>query len=358
MIKRDTHDTCTLLDAAGDRTGFLLAALRAAFEAPVLVWRYRSQWAGNPTITDSSLRQWLTSAIKVSMARSAITGLLPKDRSNMVFYSYWRLEAAAALALMREQGLISNFFSRAHGGDLYFDKRYPFENLIHEYANSIFPVSDSGFRFLTKHKGFSAANLKVQRLGVTIPDEVATGSSDGVLRIVSCSNIIPVKRVAMIARHLSALPCEVDWVHFGSGIESPQVEAEVSKFDQRHRAVLKGGVPNSAIHEFYRSNPIDLFVNLSESEGVPVSIMEALAYGIPTIATDVGGTGEIVDDSCGALLTKDFSHADFTAAVSRLMFTEARSTYRMRARQQAENLCDAKQNYPITCDIMIARPDS
>ena len=39
---------------------------------------------------------------------------------------------------------------------------------------------------------------------------------------------------------------------------------------------------------------IDLFINTSSSEGVPVSIMEALSVGIPIIATDVGGTKEIV----------------------------------------------------------------
>ena len=44
------------------------------------------------------------------------------------------------------------------------------------------------------------------------------------------------------------------------------------------------------------------FVNVSESEGIPVSIMEAASFGIPIIATDVGGTSEIVDNSNGFLI--------------------------------------------------------
>ena len=43
-------------------------------------------------------------------------------------------------------------------------------------------------------------------------------------------------------------------------------------------------------------NPVDFFVNTSSTEGLPVSVMEACSFGIQTIATNVGGTGEIVKD--------------------------------------------------------------
>ncbi|MGZ5247769.1 MAG: glycosyltransferase, partial [Flavitalea sp.] len=51
----------------------------------------------------------------------------------------------------------------------------------------------------------------------------------------------------------------------------------------------------------------DLFLNVSESEGVPVSIMEAMSAGLPVIATNVGGTREIVDGSNGVLVNKNIS---------------------------------------------------
>jgi len=55
--------------------------------------------------------------------------------------------------------------------------------------------------------------------------------------------------------------------------------------------------------KFYRETPIDLFILTSESEGVPVSIMEALSFGIPAMATAVGGVPELISNHTGYLLT-------------------------------------------------------
>jgi glycosyltransferase involved in cell wall biosynthesis len=66
--------------------------------------------------------------------------------------------------------------------------------------------------------------------------------------------------------------------------------------------VFEGSVHPSAVLNILVSRAFDLFVNVSETEGVPVSIMEALSAGIPVLATAVGGTPEIVDDTVGRLI--------------------------------------------------------
>lgn len=48
----------------------------------------------------------------------------------------------------------------------------------------------------------------------------------------------------------------------------------------------------------------DVFVNPSYSEGLPTSAMEAASIGLPIIATDVGGTGEIITDHKTGILIK------------------------------------------------------
>ncbi|MDD0858820.1 glycosyltransferase [Arthrobacter alpinus] len=61
---------------------------------------------------------------------------------------------------------------------------------------------------------------------------------------------------------------------------------------------LKGAVANDEVLNFYRNHEISVFINVSTSEGVPVSIMEAISFDIPVVATSVGGTPEIVGGSC------------------------------------------------------------
>lgn len=49
-----------------------------------------------------------------------------------------------------------------------------------------------------------------------------------------------------------------------------------------------GYIANKDLLDWYKTNKPSIFINVSSSEGVPVSIMESMSCGIPTIATDVG----------------------------------------------------------------------
>ena len=90
---------------------------------------------------------------------------------------------------------------------------------------------------------------------------------------------------------------------------------------------------NHDIHTFYQSSPQDVFVNVSESEGVPVSIMEAISHGIPVIATNVGGTNEIVEnDVNGFLLPVDFKNEDLQSLLN-IFLNMNEATYSLLQRE-------------------------
>lgn len=85
-------------------------------------------------------------------------------------------------------------------------------------------------------------------------------------------------------------------IGLSGGVDSTYIAYLVKKYKLRALAIHFDNGWNS-----------DLFLNISESEGVPFSIMEALSAGIPVMATDVGGTAEIIDDTVGRLLPKELT---------------------------------------------------
>ena len=63
----------------------------------------------------------------------------------------------------------------------------------------------------------------------------------------------------------------------------------------------------------------DLFILSSDKEGLPLSLGEAMAYGIPCIATDVGGNKEIVSHGQTGLLVKSGSPEQLAIAIEYLL---------------------------------------
>ncbi len=61
---------------------------------------------------------------------------------------------------------------------------------------------------------------------------------------------------------------------------------------------LKGATPNHEILEYYKNIHVDLFIQLSRTEGgVPVSMQEAASFGIPLLGTNTGGIPEIIKEN-------------------------------------------------------------
>jgi glycosyltransferase involved in cell wall biosynthesis len=105
----------------------------------------------------------------------------------------------------------------------------------------------------------------------------------------------------------------VRWVHFGGTANANrdqtvvQFMRTVDRVRQRPNmeVQLMGFMDNQAIMEWYANNAVDLFISMSSTEGLPVSMMEAISFGIPVLSTDVGGCREIVNDRTGMLIPLD-----------------------------------------------------
>ena len=99
---------------------------------------------------------------------------------------------------------------------------------------------------------------------------------------------------------------KIHWTHLGGGSHFDELKKLVEKERKEHLSVdLLGMFTHDQVMDWYKNNHADLFINMSTNEGVPVSIIEAASFNIPILATNVGGTSEIVQPQVGELLSSN-----------------------------------------------------
>ena len=139
----------------------------------------------------------------------------------------------------------------------------------------------------------------------------------------------------------------IRWVHFGDGPLRKELEQMAKEKLSNVKYEFQGIVANDKILDFYADNHVDLFINLSSSEGIPVSIMEALSAGIPVVATNVGGTAEAVNSQNGFLIPVNFNISDVALTITNYLNLEPAQQlqYRQNAYEFWKENFEAGKNY-------------
>lgn len=294
-------------------------------------------------------------------------GLTPSDA---VCYHYWFHNGLMITWLMETYcgGIRLPQVARAHSGDLYHrdwnlirnqsasEAFVPFEQIKWRQADKVWVISDHGYRFVQERFPSHLGKTGVARLGVTDHGWTPREPASDLRTIVSCSQLLPNKRLHLLPEILSNLPFPIRWIHFGEGTDAAKdhVRKLMVELCPKSSVEFAGVVPNHVVIAFYRSNPVDLIVNLSLSEGIPVALMEAASFGIPMLATDTVGNPEIVNDDNGILIPIMFDSADVTKRVLEL-FTNPQQ-WKMSAaaaRSTFETRYNARSNYSVFTEMLL-----
>jgi glycosyltransferase involved in cell wall biosynthesis len=292
--------------------------------------------------------------IKCRVLRSWI---IERGLEGALFYDYWLTNCSLALSWLRREGLLRRAVARAHAFDLY-DERWeagavPFRAFRLASLDRVFPVSQHGLRYLLQRHPSAQGKLRLSRLGVASPHPPRLQdhrARDGPPTIVSCARLTPIKRVELIPSVLARIGTPLNWIHFGDGPTRSRVERAAAELPARVGWRLAGRVDHDQVLEYYRANRVDLFISLSASEGLPVSMMEAISFGVPLLATAVGGVPEIVNARTGMLVRQDDSPEVIAGAARRLLGGEARPATEIRAFFEAT--FDAERNFGEFADLL------
>lgn len=311
----------------------------------------------------SSLKAWLflhyfiaKSELVFEASRSILLPYHLEACDSVTFYAYWFYDVAVAASQLKKYCTAKSCKAvcRAHRYDLYKERQpsgyLPLRQYLLKNLDAVYPCSQNGTQYILKNwPGFESkvhtAYLGTQNYGL------GPTPHNGIFNIVSCCHISPVKRVELLAQALTLLQdsgLQLKWTHIGGGDGLEALRSYAAEHLSFMETDLCGPLPNEELMKFYQSSAVNIFVNTSSSEGLPVSIMEAASFGIPAIATDVGGTSELVHTKgTGWLLPADLTPETLAAAIREAALQSA-STYsamRRRCRALWEQSFDGSKNY-------------
>jgi glycosyltransferase involved in cell wall biosynthesis len=306
------------------------------------------------------IRKQVLHDIFISFQKYLLLERLIKDYSinlsNTIFYSYWINSNATAISILKMKRPNTKVICRAHGSDIYFEASktgyHTFRLFSISHLNNIFSVSQKGIDYHNNKYNRRFLNMNVAYLGTENLLENHKLIEESSFVIVSVSNVIPLKRVKEIPLVLSKIDgVGIKWIHFGNGTHFHELEylsKQYLSIKSNINYELKGFVDNDKILKYYTNNKIDLFISLSSSEGIPVSMMEAMSFSIPCLSTNVGGVSELVKDNFnGFLVNPELNITEIENAIIKYftMSKSMKNSFRENAFYHWKKHFNAKTNF-------------
>lgn len=149
-------------------------------------------------------------------------------------------------------------------------------------------------------------------------------SPDGGLRILFVGRLVERKGVTYLVEAVKRLPPDIagrlDIV--GEGPERPGLAAQIERDGLDRRVALRGRLSDAALRAAYQSADVLVLPSVvdarSDTEGLGVVLLEAMSYGVPVIASALGGIPDIVRDGETGLLVPAADPEALAAALRRV----------------------------------------
>lgn len=173
-------------------------------------------------------------------------------------------------------------------------------------------ISKSGLELAQRQGVDSGTKARVLHMGVRLPKGIRQPAEGKQHFTVLCpANLIPVKgHIYLIGAmaHIKEKGKSVRLWLAGDGPLRPELEAKVEILGLSSNVRFLGQLPHTELLALYEKGEVDAVVLPSVDlgnglhEGIPVALMEAMAFGVPVVSTHTGGIPELLGDGAGVLV--------------------------------------------------------
>ena len=142
--------------------------------------------------------------------------------------------------------------------------------------------------------GFSNKILKINN-GVDITDIKKTNIYKADVNLLIISRLVVQKNINIVIEAIELLDNKnLKLSIIGEGGEFSKLEGVIRDLNLQNRVQLLGKIDNNKISQFLHT--ADIFIQASDYEGLPHSVLEAINYEVPILSTDVGGCKDLLND--------------------------------------------------------------
>ncbi len=281
-----------------------------------------------------------------------------------ILYSYWNDYSCFAATLIKRQG--DFVVSRLHGGDLYeldINDRYrPYKTIYNQEVDWFSFISNKGRTYFIETYFDVSHKSSINFLGVPEHSTSYTFSDRKDVRIVSFSYVRDIKRIDKIIDVLSKIDdLRIYWTHIGARYLYDQIR-EYAKYKLDTKSNINyqflGEMKNEDALDYIASHEFDFLINVSSTEGMPMTMMEAFSMSIPVIGTKVGGVPEVIKHNHnGYLLEVDFCEENLISIFKNYvdMSYSSKSKLRANAKKTWESTFFDVKNFNCFTELLIQK---
>lgn len=258
---------------------------------------------------------------------------LERFRPQLIHAHFARQATAKARTLATALGVPYSF--TAHRYDIY--SRPPED--FHERAmaaGAVITVAEANADYISSNFGVPRERIDIIPCGVDTERFTPGGEKLEPPHLVCVARLEPVKNHAVLLQACALLRSRgvpFRCVLLGDGSAQAQVEAERARLGLDDLVLMPGAAEQDEVRDWLRRSAV--CVLSSDSEGMPVSLMEAAACGLPAVATAVGGVPEQILDGVTGFVVPPRNPAALADALATLL-ADARLRTRLGEAAHAE----------------------
>lgn len=162
------------------------------------------------------------------------------------------------------------------------------------YINRVYGVSENIKKGITNRYGWPTSSVTVIKNGVVVPPKPQVISQQSKLQLCIVCRLVPLKNIAQLLKAFEEYDCfnYADLHIYGDGPEKTNLEALATQLNLNHTVTFHGAILEE--QAIYQNK--DLLLINSTTEGLPMTLLEAMARGIPALSTAVGEIPNMIEN--------------------------------------------------------------